>query len=288
MIKPDDRPRIRVKIGGRHSEISLPERQISSEEWDYTRAATYAAVRKDPFIPPPLIDLVERFDERRPVKLFLNKTPEGGALQIEIKVPPKKKTKRGLVRELAQMAAARPRPQKLTSNESITASEALAFFLRIILRDLKYAKKKREGAPSLTLKLVPRSIIAEITLDLLGSCETWNYAPGPHLNLLLRELLDLESYKHRVPRHVDAQEQAAFIIAQLPSVSNHELARAIKVNATTILRWRKSAEFQARVTLARESIEYLKSSGTWDQIIASRLPPDFDVSQRDTTEGSKR
>jgi hypothetical protein len=129
----------------------------------------------------------------------------------------------------------------------LTAPEALAYLLRIELRNLKYAEKRRKAAPVRTSKLVPRSVIAEIVMDLLDGCSAANEPPGPFLNELFRELLDVGTDKHGKPRQFEAQEQAASIIAQHPTVPTRELARVVKVNASTVSRWRRSSEFQARV-----------------------------------------
>src|SRR6516165_9897866 len=129
----------------------------------------------------------------------------------------------------------------------LTASEYLAFFLRICLRDLEYAVRRGNSAPVRTEKLVPRSVIAWVATDLLGSCELWNYSPGPQLNGLIRELLNVDSNKAGATRHVEEQKQAAFIIAQDPKVHTRELAKKLDVNASTISRWRRNPEFKKEV-----------------------------------------
>ena len=128
-----------------------------------------------------------------------------------------------------------------------TASETLAFLLRIALRGLKYAEKSRKAAPVRSLKLLPRSLIAEIAMDLLQSCETWGRPPGPKLNDLVHELLNLERDSQSMSRDFETQKRAAGIVAIAPKVRTRELARAFNVNASTISRWRRSSEFKQMV-----------------------------------------
>jgi hypothetical protein len=167
---------------------------------------------------------------------------------------------------LAELFAARER-MRSSEQKSLTASEALAFFLRIILLELKYEEKKRTAAPARTLGPVPRSVIAEAAVDLLGSCALWNYSPGDQLIELIRELLNIEGNKHGLTRNVEAQEQAAFIVAQAPTIPTRELARLVHVDPGTMSRWRKTSEFAAIVRHAAQAIANLKADGTWDKKI---------------------
>ena len=112
-------------------------------------------------------------------------------------------------------------------------------------------------------------MIAWVATDLLGSCELWNYSPGPQLNGLIRELLNVDSNKAGATRHVEEQKQAAFIIAQDPKVHTRELAKKLDVNASTISRWRRNPEFKKEVERTARRIAWWKSSGFWDEMIAS-------------------
>ena len=154
----------------------------------------------------------------------------------------------------AEIMAAHRRMQDDDQKEEMAASEALAFLLRMFLRDLKHAEKSRNAAPVRTLNLVPRSLIAEIAMDLLGSCETWSYSPGPFLNGLIHELLNLEHDKQGMSRHAETQKRAAAVIAQAPAVRTRELARALHVNASTISRWRRDPEFKKMVDRKRKAL----------------------------------
>jgi hypothetical protein len=256
MIKTDELPLVHIDFHGDSSEVSLTERDISLEEWDYIRTAAFARLRKEGFIPDALIDLVESHKERSLVQTSFQKTSDK-AIRFRIERIDKE-AKHDFVRRLAEIIAAQTRIENADQEKSLTASEALAFFLRINLRELKYAEKKHKPAPARTLKLVPRSVIAEIAMDLFASCSLWNYAPGPFLQELFRELLDIESRKNVLPRSLDAQKSAAFIVAQIPAVRTRELARRVQVNPSTISRWRRSSEFNAEVEKAKRTIADLK------------------------------
>jgi hypothetical protein len=233
------------------------------------RTAAFTRLRADGFIPNELLELVEHFDERTVVQPFCRKAADGAGITLGIKVPGKKtkKTKREMVAEIAEYLVAGKRLDD--GDNKLTASEALAFFLRICLRDLKYAVSRGEAAPVRTEKLVPRSVIAWVATDLLVSCELWNYSPGPHLNALIRELLNVDTDKAGAIRHADEQEEAAFIIAQYPDVHTRELARGLHINASTISRWRRNPQFKEKVERKVRWIASLKSSGRWDAMIAS-------------------
>ena len=261
MVK--DVRQIRFKMRGKRAELSfVVEHAPSLYEWDHVRTAAFARLRKDGFIPEELLDLVEHFQERTLVQPFLYRTTDGAGLRIGVKVPRKKtkKTRRDIIAEFAELFAAGKRIQT-DDKKGITASEQLAIFLRICLRDLKHAESTRKAAPVRTEELIPRSVLAEVATDLLGSCELWNYAPGPHLHVLIRELLNVDTDKHGATRHVDAQEQARIIIAQDPTVHTRKLARRLDVNASTISRWRRSPEFKEKVERTTRWIASLKSSG---------------------------
>jgi hypothetical protein len=266
-----DGARIIFKMRGNRAEVSLVEHEFSLDEWDQVRTAAFTRLRKDGFIPNELLDLVEHFEERTVVQPFFGKTADGAGITLGIKVPSKKtkKTRRETIAEISEMIAAGKRSILAEGENELTASESLAFFLRICLRDLEYAVRRGNAAPVRTEKLVPRSVIAWVATDLLGSCELWNYSPGPQLNGLIRELLNVDTYKAGATRHVDEQKQAAFIIAQDPKVHTRELAKKLDVNASTISRWRRNPEFKKEVERTARRITRWKSSGYWDEMIAS-------------------
>jgi hypothetical protein len=261
MTKTEDLPLVRIRIHGKSGEVSLIEEpEPSLEEWNHIRTTAFAQLRKaETIIPHELIDLVERFEGRTLVQIFFYKTSDGTGLRFRME-PIDKKPKRDSMHRSAEITAKHKPVQNAEKQNLLTASEALAFFLRIVLRDLKYAEKKRKAAPVRTSNLVPRSVIAEIAMGLLDSCEAAKDAPGPFLHELFRELLNVGTDKHGAPRQLVAQEEAVFAIAQHPTVHTRELARILNVNPSTVSRWRRSSEFQARVKEAAETMR------RWDEM----------------------
>src|SRR5262249_43986016 len=201
-----------------------------------------------------LIDLAEGFKERTPVQLC--GVRNGDEVQLRVKVI-EDKPKQTVAQRLAEIRAAAKSPDE--NNDTMTASEALAFFLRFSFRKLKITGKERGKAPARCLNFSPRSLIGEIALDLLESCNTWKYAPGPELNGLVRELLNLQGYKQGTSREFDARERAIWITAQLPDIGRRALAREVNVNVTTVLQWRKDPDFNERVQRQTEWNNKLKT-----------------------------
>jgi hypothetical protein len=272
MVKIEDAHKIHLKMRGKRAELSLVEYEPSLDEWNHVRTAAFARLREDGFVPKELLDLVEHFEERTVIQPLSYKTADGAGLRLGIQVPGKKtkKTTNEKIAEIREWVALGRRmlADDKKDKTELTASEGLAFLLRICLRELKHAEKTRNAAPVRKQQLVPRSVIAEVATDLLGSCELWNYVPGQHLNALISELLNVDRVKHWA-RHVDGQNQASFIIAQNPKVHTRELARRLDVNASTISRWRRSPEFKEKVERTARWIARLKSSGRWEEMIAS-------------------
>src|SRR5262249_12739385 len=226
MVKTEDLSL--VEIAG--SEISFKgERQLSPAERMAVRTAAFGALSKCA-ITRELIDLVENFEGRTTVEIYVVRPTQELKLKFGVRLKDQEE------------------------QQAISAAEALVFFLRLDLRLLKFHERKRSAAPARKLGLTPRSVIAEIALDLLDSCASSIYPPGFHLIELFRELLNLEGEKLGLTRHVDAQEKAAHIVAQTSTVATRELARLVGVNPSTVLRWRRSAEFKKKVELyARKS-----------------------------------
>jgi hypothetical protein len=250
MPKMENPHLIHIELSGERAKISQSEYELSADEWHRRRTEAFAQLRKIGFIPDELLDLVEHFKEQTLVQPFVHRPTEKVELRFGVKVDDKQARS-------TEMMGANKRMQDDDQKEGMTASETLAFFLRIFLRELKHAEKNRKAAPVRTLKLVPRSLIAEIAVDLLGSCETWGHPPGPLLNNLVRELLNLEHDRQGMVRDVETQQRAAGIVARAPMVRTRELARALHVNASTISRWRKSPEFKRMV---ERNTEVLKAA----------------------------
>jgi hypothetical protein len=246
---------IEIELCGERAKISQSEYELSADEWYRRRTEAFAQLRKVGFIPGELLDLVEHFKEKALVQPFVYRPTEKVELRFGVKVPGKQEEGSKAQRFAEIMAAYKRMQDDDDEKEGMTASEALAFLLRIFLRELKHAERSRKAAPVRTLNLAPRSLIAEIAMDLLGSCETWGHPPGQFLNSLIRELLNLEHDRKGMSRDVETQERAAGIVAQAPMVRTRELASALHVNASTISRWRRSPEFKKMVERKAASVK---------------------------------
>jgi hypothetical protein len=244
---------IQIERHGDRAKVSQVEYETSAEEWYRRRTDAFAQLRKTRFIPDELLDLVEHFNERTLVEPFVYTlpTPEV-ALRFGVKIAGKQED-RCNTKRFAELMAAHKRTQDDDEKDGWTGSETLAFMLRMMLRNLKHAERNRQGAPVRSLNLAPRSLIAEIAMGLLESCETWGHPPGPLLNSLLRELLNLEHYGEGKAQDVATQKLAAGIVAHNPTVGTRQLAKALHLNASTISRWRRSPEFKKLVERKLES-----------------------------------
>jgi hypothetical protein len=263
MPKVENPHHIYLDIEGQRVEITQSEYEPSLDEWDRRRTESFAQLRKAGFIPDELLDLVEKFKEQTPVKLSLYIAGEAVGFRFRAEVVGSQQ-QGDHAQYLAEMISAHKRILDDGNKEAMTASEALAYLLRMLLRELRNAEKSRKAAPVRTLKLVPRSLIAEIAMDLLRGCELWARPPGYWLTNLICELLNLEQDKQGMPRKIDAQEEAADILAQNPTVPTRELARALHVNASTISRWRRSPDFKQMVQRKAES--FRNSTGVSEKI----------------------
>jgi hypothetical protein len=202
--KVEDRRQIEIELDGRQAKIIESKYELSADEWLRRRTEAFDRLRKVELIPHELLDLVENNGEQTLVELFLSKQEEG-YLRLGIKV--RNEQEEDAAANWAELMTAYKRLQADNEEEKLTASEALAFFLRMDLRDLKHAEKNRNAAPVRTLNLVPRSLIAEIATNLLESCELWARPPGTLLNGLIRELLNLDQDRQGMPREAEAQDE---------------------------------------------------------------------------------
>jgi hypothetical protein len=242
--KVKDPLEIEIELDGQRAKIIQSEHELSAGQWLLRRTETFARLRRVGSIPNELLDLVENDREQTLVELVLS-IPSAEYLQLGIKVCNEQKEDQA--HTWAELDAAYKRLQTDDEEEELTASEALAFFLRMHLRSLKRAERNRKAAPVRTLSLVPRSLMAEIAMNLLQSCELWARPPGTLLNSLIRELLNLDQDRQGMPREAEAQERAARILAQDPTVRTRELARELHINASTVSRWRRSPKFKELV-----------------------------------------
>jgi len=244
---------LHMDFHGDRVQVTQNEYELSADEWDSRRTEAFAQLRTFGFIPAELLDLVERFKDQSAVQVSVSKLKDELAVQFGVKVIDNKHC--SPASRLAEITVAKKRMEEDDKKEGMTASDALAFMLRIFLRELKQAAKARQAAPVRRLKLVPKSLISEIATDLLGSCATWGVPPGHFLISLIRELLDLNHDRQGMSRDIETKARAARIVAQAPTVQTRELARALHVNASTISRWRRSSDFRQLVQREQATLD---------------------------------
>jgi hypothetical protein len=128
MPKVENRHLIQVELRGRRAKLSQPEYELSPDEWHRRRTQAFAQLRKFGGIPEELLQLVEQFKERNLVEPFVYRPGKEVVLRIGVKVLPDKADK---AKRLADMIAIGKRINDKPDGKRITASEALAFILRI-------------------------------------------------------------------------------------------------------------------------------------------------------------
>jgi hypothetical protein len=218
------------------------------EEWKELRDAAFDEIRKYP-IPESLIQAVQHFRPHAEVA-WINK--QGTAKPI-VRKQAKEETKEAF-------AKLRTRRDDLFDDSfPRTAGDALAVYLRAHLVKLRRAN----NAPVRVGKMLPRSTIATIAMEILDTNQLFGITPGGELIQLLRELLDVDKNKAKADRQFVARYEAAWILAQDERVPTRELARALGVNASSISRWRREPAFREMVQKKKKTIGLLKSRGLW-------------------------
>jgi hypothetical protein len=231
--------------------ITLPQ---SPDDLAQRRSSALMMIRqKSKFIPDVLLELVlVQLKEQTPVKMFVRRPSGPPRLEIDVKVVDTEiDPSGGLARECWFLGDPTPSRMAWDLENSIPASEALAFLLRLELRVLKYAERRSSAKARTDPRLIPRSTIADVAWDLLQR-SAWRYPPGEALVDLIRELLNLENPKPQHPRKPEAQESAAKILAGDPTIGVAELAKAVGVNKSSVSRWLKHPNFKAMVERAAQ------------------------------------
>jgi hypothetical protein len=135
-----------------------------------------------------------------------------------------------------------------------TAGDALAEYLRPILARAKRAN----GSPVRVGKTLPSSSIARIAVDMLANYAFFGHAPGPGLVELIRELLDADKRKLKSDRQFESRSKAAWILALNPSVATRPLARLLRVEPSSVSRWRRDLPFNKLIQQKKESFVNFK------------------------------
>jgi hypothetical protein len=157
-----------------------------------------------------------------------------------------------------------------------TAGDALAACLHHHL-----ALAERKAAPVRSKKMLAKSVMAGVAMDIVETSALFDQAPGPELRALLRALLKVDKRPLKSSREFSARYNAAQILAQRPSVGTRDLARILEVDASSISRWRRDPSFQRLVESNKESLLTLKERGLWP-------PPLLGTAQLENPEIAKR
>jgi hypothetical protein len=234
---------------------------MTLEEWNEERKAAFDELRKHP-IPESLIRAVQDF---RPDADVTWVNEQGNPASINdpaqpIVQPPKKEAERGM--ESKQNITSRLADSCFESDREsfpTTAGDALAACLLPHLERLKRAK----NAPVRVGKMLPRSTIATIAMDIFETNRLFGKVQGSVLSQLLRELLDLDRPRAGSDRQFVARHTAAWILAQDERVATRELERLVGVNASSISRWRNEPAFRKMIQDNQRAISDLKLRGFW-------------------------
>ena len=281
--KREGRPSRKPPSGIRRAPIYIPVavemEQGAGLEWNALRNATFDDLRGRQ-IPENLIDavrvwrldaVVTYMDEEGKVRQLpqdLVKTIRAWPLDAawmdegevgRIRMPsvdaPKTKSKE----EMTKLFFRTPDWSDELSLPGQTASDALAQCLRRELRE----PRRAGGAPVRLGKMIARSTISAVAIDMLETHCLVGHTPGPELIELLKELLEADKPKVAGSRKFAARHEAAWVLAQDNRFSTRELARALGVEASSVSRWQRDPRFRGEVQRKRERMEDLKRLGVW-------------------------
>jgi len=146
---------------------------------------------------------------------------------------------------------------KLTDDWPKTAGETLADFLCAEID----ATISSSDAPVRRGKHLAKSTVSWVAYDLLEGCR--RFPPGPCLKRLLRKLLDVDRPRKNHSKQYPGRLGAAWILAQAPHMSSEEIARELKVDRSSVSRWRRDPSFEESVSHVRSFILLLKKVGEW-------------------------
>jgi hypothetical protein len=93
---------------------------------------------------------------------------------------------------------------------------------------------------------------------MLANYAFFGHAPGPGLVELIRELLDADKRKLKSDRQFESRSKAAWILALNPSVATRPLARLLRVEPSSVSRWRRDLPFNKLIQQKKESFVNFK------------------------------
>jgi hypothetical protein len=134
-----------------------------------------------------------------------------------------------------------------------TADEALAMCLRERLSELRLSGPN--SAPVRRRKMLSRGDIARIATDMLKYCRVCKRPPGLHLEDLFFELFEVDRPKITDPVNFLARSQAAWILSQAPNTGPRAIAKMIGVDASSVLRWKKSDAFRKQIEICKRRLK---------------------------------
>jgi hypothetical protein len=234
-----------------------PQGGPSVGEWYALRKAAFAELRKYE-IPEDLVDAVHDFRPHAPVT-WLNEKDEPARFGDVLVVPMVTESERESPETVSQHGSERrDNLDDLSELLPTTAGDALALYLRAQLN-----RTLSETAPVRAKKLLAPSIIARVAIDILDSDVVFGHPPGHELVGLFSALLGVDKRPLESDRQFDARNKAAWILAQAPDIGIRELARLVKVNASSVSRWREDQSFCEEVETNKQTIEVMKRQGIW-------------------------
>ena len=134
----------------------------------------------------------------------------------------------------------------LPPNGTIEAMTALSSELQIQLGAMKIAAEA--GRPHQRANAISSlALIKWLAKAMIENCAISKIPPGEELASLLGELLDIRAYGANEARRPYQQKVAALLLAETPSLSLGQIAAAVKVARSTVLRWKEDPNFQGRV-----------------------------------------
>jgi hypothetical protein len=152
--------------------------------------------------------------------------------------------------------------KELAGNHSgkalVTVDEALACYLRKHL-----SKIRSRSAHVRQRKMLPKSVIATVAMDMVTIRATFAQPLGLQLLSLLKELLEVDRPKLDSAREFLARHYASWILAQDDTMGTRLLANLLGVNASSVSRWRKDCEFNKEVDKHRKFVELATKQGKW-------------------------
>ncbi len=214
----------------------------SLEEWYAVRKAAFAELRKYE-IPQNLVDAVHDFRPHAAVT-WLNDKGEPADSDDVLVVPMVAEPERKPPETTSQFpSGAREKFDELSQwTLPKAAGDALAVYLLSQLR-----RTRAETAAVRAKKLLAPSIIARVAIDILSTYALFGRPPGDELVELFSALLGVDKRPLEGDRQFEAREKAAWILAQVPDMSTRGLARFLKVDASTVSRWRRDQSFVAQI-----------------------------------------